>query len=124
MYFVNCKMVKAGSILPMEEDNQLVLHIYPSAYTSSESQVYSDAGDGYERSRLDYFYLTHNQDYLELTWKKQGDYTFPYKGIQLHLHGFESQQVWVDGNEIFHQGRCLDLEQFTQVRWLGKLKTD
>ncbi|MBW4688818.1 MAG: glycoside hydrolase family 31 protein [Komarekiella atlantica HA4396-MV6] len=111
-------LVKAGSILPMEEDNQLILHIYPSAFLTSESQVYSDAGDGYGESRLDHFYLTQNQDCLELTWKQQGDYAFSYTGVQLHLHGFEAQQVWVDGNEV-NQGRCLNVEQFEQVRWQG-----
>ncbi|MBH8556102.1 glycoside hydrolase family 31 protein [Nostocaceae cyanobacterium CENA357] len=112
-------LVKAGSILPMEEDNQLILHIYPSAFLTSEGQVYSDAGDGYGKSRLDSFYLTQNQDCLELTWKQQGDYAFPYAGIKLHLHGFEPQQVWVDSNEVVNQGQCLSVEQFEQVRWQG-----
>jgi alpha-glucosidase len=112
-------LVKAGSILPMEEDNQLILHIYPSAFLTSEGQVYSDAGDGYGESRLDRFYLRQNQDSLKLTWKQQGDYAFPYVSVKLHLHGFEPQQVWVDGNEVVNQGQCLDIEKFEQVRWLG-----
>ncbi|MGH8000361.1 MAG: alpha-glucosidase, partial [Brasilonema sp.] len=112
-------LVKAGSILPMEEDNQLILHIYPSAFLSSKGQIYNDAGDGYGESRLDCFYLTQNQDCLELTWKQQGNYAFPYVGIKLQLHGFETQQVWVDGNEVVNQERCLNLEQFEQVHWQG-----
>ncbi len=99
--------------------NQLILHLYPSAYLSSEGQVYSDAGDGYGKSRLDRFYLTPNQDFLKLTCKQQGDYAFPYKGVRLHLHGFEPQQVWVDGNQVSNPGRCLDVEQFEQIRWQG-----
>lgn len=43
-------LVKAGSILPMEENNQLILHLYPSAFLTSEGQVYSD---GYGESRCD-----------------------------------------------------------------------
>lgn len=112
-------LVKAGSILPMEEDRQLILHIYPSADLSGEGQVYSDAGDGYGESRCDRFYLNPHQNFLELTWKQQGDYAFPYTGVQLYLHGFEPQQVWVDGSEVANHGQCLVVEQFEQVRWQG-----
>ena len=39
-------LVKAGSILPMEEEGHLTLHLPPTAATR-ESILYSDGGDGY-----------------------------------------------------------------------------
>ncbi len=48
-------LVKAGSILPMEENNQLTLHLYPPVQGNSEQYLYSDAGDGYGEWRLDTF---------------------------------------------------------------------
>lgn len=46
-------LVKAGSILPMEEGEQLILHLYPPLQGSSDGCLYSDAGDGYGDWRLD-----------------------------------------------------------------------
>lgn len=79
-------LVKAGSILPMEADGHLMLHLYASQGTS-EAVLYGDAEDGYGASRLDRFRLSRSDAGLELTWEPQGDYEFPYEAVRLHIHG-------------------------------------
>jgi alpha-glucosidase len=110
-------LVKAGSILPMEEAEQLILHIYPPEYGESEGCIYSDAGDGYGESRLDQFHLIRHQKSLELTWEQQGDYIFPYENVRLHVHGVSLQQVWVDEQEVNAQGQQLQCHSFKRVRF-------
>jgi alpha-glucosidase len=93
-------LVKAGSILPMEVEKQLILHLYPPTEKDCQGSVYSDAGDGYGEGRLDQFQMIRNSDSLELTWEEQGNYAFPYEGVQLHLHGMAAEQAWVDDTEV------------------------
>ncbi|MBL1174234.1 TIM-barrel domain-containing protein [Pantanalinema sp. GBBB05] len=97
-------LVKAGSILPMVIDDDLVLHLYPPVQGSSEDCIYSDAGDGYGEWRLDHFRLVRFAEGLELFWEQQGDfpclYPFPYRRIQLQVHGFQLQNLWVDGQDM------------------------
>lgn len=108
-------LVKAGSILPMEEHKQLTLHLYPPVEGESSTQLYSDAGDGYGASRLDKFHLVRLADGLELTWEEQGDYPFPYSSVQLHVHGLKLQQAWIDDTEINVQGQQFKCDRFSQV---------
>ncbi|WP_199320227.1 glycoside hydrolase family 31 protein [Leptolyngbya sp. FACHB-261] len=112
-------LVKAGTVLPMEdqERQQLTLHLYPPVQGSSESQLYLDAGDGYAESRLDRFHLQRDADTLELHWQEQGDYAFPYPRIQLHVHGVELQQAWVDGEQITLQEAMIEVKKFQHVRF-------
>ncbi|AHJ29790.1 glycoside hydrolase family 31 protein [Nodularia spumigena CS-584] len=109
-------LVKAGSILPMSVEKQLILHIYAPMSLTSEGRVYSDAGDGYGEWRLDEFYLKRDRHILEITWQQQGNYTFPYTTVQLHFHGIEVQQAWVDTRKVNCQNNCLEVEQFQEVR--------
>jgi alpha-glucosidase len=113
-------LVRAGSILPMEEEHQLILHLYPPVQGSSESCVYSDAGDGYAEWRLDKFRMVRKDDELELTWESQGDFAFSYTGIQLHIHGITVQQAWIDDKEVTYQGYRIDCTLFQQMRVRGE----
>ncbi|WP_420865306.1 hypothetical protein [Nodularia spumigena] len=114
-------LMKAGSILPMSVEKQLILHIYAPMSLTSEGRVYSDAGDGYGEWRLDEFYLKRDGDILEITWQKQGNYTFPYNAVKLHFHGVEVQQAWVDTQKVNFPNNCLEVEQFQRVRLEGKM---
>lgn len=109
-------LVKAGSILPMEENKQLTLHLYPPMQGETFFQLYSDAGDGYGASRLDKFQIVRLANGLELIWEEQGDYPFPYTSVQLHLHGMKLQQAWVDDAEVTCQGQELKCDRFFKVR--------
>jgi alpha-glucosidase len=100
----------------MSVEKQLILHIYAPMSLTSEGRVYSDAGDGYGEWRLDEFYLKRDRHILEITWQQQGNYTFPYTTVQLHFHGIEVQQAWVDTRKVNCQNNCLEVEQFQEVR--------
>jgi alpha-glucosidase len=116
-------LVKAGSILPMEENQQLILHVYPPVEGTSSASLYTDAGDGYGEWRLDKFQLIRDSNGLELTWEPQGDYAFPYSSLQLHFHGIKLQQAWVDEKEVAIQGQLLECTQFGKVRLQGENET-
>ncbi|WP_066425482.1 TIM-barrel domain-containing protein [Anabaena sp. 4-3] len=107
--------VKAGCVLPMAENQQLILHIYPPVTGVGAGRVYSDAGDGYAAWRLDEFYLKRDEDNLEIIWQQQGNYPFPYKNVKLHIHGLAVQKVWVDGEQVDYQNNCFQVEQFQQI---------
>lgn len=113
-------LVKAGTILPMEEAKQLSLHLYPPVQGTSESDLYSDAGDGYGEWRLDKFRMVRSENSLEISWEQQaGNYPFPYIGIKLHIHGMELQQAWVDGKEVDFQEQKLFCDRFQHIRLQG-----
>ncbi|MBE9048902.1 glycoside hydrolase family 31 protein [Nostocales cyanobacterium LEGE 11386] len=117
-------LVKAGSILPMSANQQLILHIYAPVTLTGKGRVYSDAGDGYGPWRLDEFYLKRDRDILELTWQQQGNYVFPDNTVQLHFHGVEVQQAWVDGQEVHFPENCLEVAQFQRVCLQGKMSAN
>jgi alpha-glucosidase len=104
-------LVKAGSMIPMEEGKQLILHIYPPVEGSSEAILYSDANDGYGESRLDKFRMVCSENNLEITWEEHGEYPFPYTGVQLHLHGMKLQQAWVDDAEVACQEQIMECDR-------------
>lgn len=79
--------VRAGSVLPMEENGSLALHIYPPDESPQENLLYSDEGDGYGPWRLDRFSLTSTRDGLEITRQSEGSYPFPYQDIHLRVYG-------------------------------------
>jgi alpha-glucosidase len=106
--------VKAGSVLPMLEQNQLMLHLYlPQANGEAEyrAELYGDAGDGYGAWRLDRFRLIRYPDGVELLREQQGDYPFAYEAVRIFCHGFEPRQVWSGGVEVDFD---LDLQPLVQ----------
>ncbi|XGV98595.1 MAG: TIM-barrel domain-containing protein [Leptolyngbya sp. BL-A-14] len=122
-------LVKAGTILPMETggsfsllpqtnlaEKQLTLHLYPPTEGSSEWTLYTDAGDGYEASRLDRFSMQPIAGGLDLSWASEGDFPFPYGSIRIHVHGMEIQQAWVDGNATAVQENQVEVgDRFTHM---------
>jgi alpha-glucosidase len=110
-------LVRAGSILPMEDGKQLILYLYPPEYGESQGYMYSDAGDGYGESRLDQFRLIRHEKSLELIWEQQGNYDFSYQSMQLQIHGMLVQQAWVDEQEAIMQGQQLQCQSFKRVRF-------
>lgn len=113
-------LVRAGSILPMTEPGDLILHLYPPQAGLSQTQLYTDAGDGYGESRLDHFQLCRSQQRLELLWEQQGSYPLPYRGVELQLHGVQVQQAWIDGHPVTMPGKRLRCPVCRQVRWVIK----
>jgi alpha-glucosidase len=104
-------LVRAGSILPMEEGKQLTLHLYPPVQGTSTGCLYSDAGDGYGEWRCDRFRLIRDENGLELTWEEQGDYPLPYTSVCVHLHSMELKQAWIDGREVSCRGNVVECDR-------------
>lgn len=113
-------LVKAGSILPLSEDQQMTLHLYPPEQGKSEYQLYSDAGEGYGESRVDRFSLTRHEQGLELTWEQQGEYPFPYETICLKVHGLPIQQAWVDDQQAEVQDQMIQCDRFQRI-WFSSV---
>jgi alpha-glucosidase len=95
----------------MEEGRRLFLNIFAVPTSNQHQQggvtrLYSDAGDGFGAWRVERFHLTQCNEDIELQWKKQGDYPFPYEQVVIHLHGGQSRLAWVNGEKIpFREGR-------------------
>ena len=91
-------LVKAGSLLALAQGENLELHVYPPLHDQEiEANLYSDAGDGFGPTRIDRFTLTREGDRIRIDWQSQGDFQFPYREIQVLIHGFLSSSVKVDG---------------------------
>jgi alpha-glucosidase len=117
-------LVRAGSVLPMEENNQLVLHVFPptpgiiGSSSCPLNQMYSDSSDGYGPYRIDRFHLTVTPDRLgTITWHSEGDYPFPYTCVTIRFHGPQVQKVVVDGKELSSQDATYETGVFQEVRW-------
>jgi alpha-glucosidase len=116
-------LVKAGTVLPMEENSfnllpqksprgkPLVLHVYPPVTDTVESRLYSDIGDGYGASRLDKFRIQSVNGGFDLTWQSEGEYAFPYELIQVKVHAMNLDQAWADGVEKEIQNNQITLDQ-------------
>jgi alpha-glucosidase len=94
-------LVRAGSILPTVEENDLVLHLYrPLDGESGSGCLYTDAGDGYGAHRLDRFTLepVEGGEYI-FSWRSEGDFTLPYRLVSVRLHGFGTSPVRIAGRE-------------------------
>lgn len=113
-------LVRAGTILPLEEDGKLVLHLYPINGSDSalvaRGMLYSDAGDGYGPHRMDHFHLNRTSEGFELVRISDGDYPFTYNGMTMQLHGFKAAQIWVDGIEAVMKGNRAEVGDFKLVR--------
>lgn len=108
-------LVRAGSLLPMTEEQQLILHLYPPLADTSEFTLYSDVGDGYGPSRLDHFRMRREEHGLELVWETEGDYEFSHSGVQLQVHGMEVQQAWMDDREVDCQQNLVQCDRFQRL---------
>ncbi|MGE5655604.1 MAG: TIM-barrel domain-containing protein [Actinomycetota bacterium] len=122
-------LVKAGSILPIEAEGQLILQVYAPVEGRSESCLYSDAGDGYGEWRVDRFRVVRNQNELELSCESEGNFISQYGRVQVCLYGFEVEQAWVDGSEVRVEGNGWECDRasdapgigFQSIRFQGKL---
>ena len=127
-------LVRAGSILPMEEEGKLILHVFPAdksaseeAENSSKLELFSDAGDGPASGmgqwRVDRFYQSWDGDNLNLVWELPGEttgvdpYPFPYHEIEVYLHGMQARWARIDGLDIHFQENKISTRKFHQIRF-------
>jgi alpha-glucosidase len=92
--------VKGGTILPLEADEGICLHVYPYSGHSSSSHIYLDDGDGYGSWRIDYFRLNHDAKSINITWETEGTYLFPYTNVKFILHSEQLLFASIDGSII------------------------
>jgi alpha-glucosidase len=112
-------LVRTGTVLPMETEKALHLHIYPPSKTArrSSNDLYSDSGDGYGEWRLDRFYLYWEGDQLKLQWEVHGEYPFPYQKIILNIHTMQAGSAWVDGRAYPIVQNQVETQPFQQVQF-------
>jgi alpha-glucosidase len=85
--------IRAGSILPIDNNGQIELHLYPpdigrqGTQGSLESQLYLDAGDGYGPSRLETFQLQSRDGVVHIHRTIVGDYQPEQKHFRIVVHG-------------------------------------
>ncbi len=105
--------VRAGTVLPMGEFGPSVeqrlqkflrLGVYPlPAPGEAVSELYEDAGEGFDYQRGDYrlnrFILQQTEGRIVIVWEKAGAYEPPYEHIELTLNGLKRapQSVTADG---------------------------
>jgi alpha-glucosidase len=81
-------LVRAGSILPIQSEEGLELHLYaPKDGGQGEGILYSDAGDGYLAGRVDRFRLTPSDGRFDFSSETEGEFPWPYGTVKLKLHG-------------------------------------
>ena len=111
--------VRAGSVLPLESDAGLSLHVYPPSGEATASQFYTDAGDGYGSWRWDWLEARPQANGYQLTWRAEGTYPFPYGHIDLVLHAGQPAALELDGYAVSVERpihRSAPFKQAT-VRW-------
>jgi alpha-glucosidase len=109
--------VSAGCVLPMENDGLLELHLYPPVNEPGRDLIYCDGGDGYDKSRLDRFDLTREGNEVNLEWVKEGEYSFPYSEIEVHVHGVQVTSVHVDEMEVPCKEDQIRVQEFKRIRF-------
>lgn len=126
--------VRSGSAIPMTTDGQLQLHIYPPELNPEKDvqyngcgQLYMDKGDGFGPNRLDQFYIIQRGNNFEVNWdtaseSEQETYLFPHERLNIILHGFEAQEVHVDGVITPYTGRQLDIKPFKRLLLRSSIK--
>ena len=102
-------LFRAGSLLPMQEQDSLVLHLYPTDSGETQALLYSDAGEGYGPGRIDRFHLQHGKKHLMVKWETSGKFDFPYEDVEIRVHGWQPRGCEVDGKQIATDGPHLRL---------------
>ncbi len=93
-------LIRAGSIFPLEINDQLELHIYPTKEYRAAGLLYTDPGDGFGIWRLDKFECGWDDGRLNLSRQVMGDYPFPYQSFSFILHGNPVNQARMNGEDI------------------------
>lgn len=93
-------LIRAGSVIPMVDDQGLALHLYPGPETVPDQPLYSDPGDGYGPSRWDYFTMSPRKNGYDVSWRSEGSYSWPYASLFLRMHGPEPSSLRIDGDPV------------------------
>ena len=87
-------LVRAGTILPLEEDGEIVLHLYrPDPGDEGSGECFSDAGDGFGEGRVDAWRLAPSSNGFELQWSVEGSTGETARTVRVRLFGFAAGEV-------------------------------
>lgn len=111
-------MVRAGSILPLVEDECLTLHVYlpPADAKDAESRHYADCGEGYGSSRLDNFNLTKDDKIVYIKWQREGNYLLPNE-VALRVHGGQPVRYTLNRNLYEWEADTIKIQPFEKIRF-------
>jgi len=108
--------VQAGSVIPMEEDETLTLHLYPALISrENNSHLFTDSGEGFGSSRTDQFSFHRRKNRLFLQWVSEGNYPLVEK-VRVVLHGESPKSVRVDEEEVTWPSDGLLVEPFENLK--------
>ena len=99
-------LVKAGSLLTLDNDGKLELHLFPPLLeddTKYSSLFYMDAGDGYGDFRLYQFIIQRQKNNLYIECRSRGNYPFLIDPSMLIQHGVNLDVTWREGPPLFPQ---------------------
>jgi alpha-glucosidase len=108
--------IRAGTILPLEEKEALVLRVYPGDDGRSDSLLYSDAGEGYGPSRLDRFIMQRFERSIRIDREWEGEFDLPYRDVVIELHDPRFHRVEVDGALVEVPGRRFSAGEFKRLQ--------
>jgi alpha-glucosidase len=111
--------IRAGSVLALEEDGRMVLHVYPQAEGLGSSLLFQDAGDGYEEWRIDTFELVWEVNQLVLSRHTEGEFS-PLDGeVAVQVHRLNVSKVWLDEGEepLIVHGNRFTIGHFNRLRF-------
>lgn len=92
--------VRAGSVLPLNEDGILTLHIFPGGSEGeTTSQLYLDAGDGYGSACQSVFVQHRRGDRLMLQWRAEGRYPLPDQ-VRVVVHGSQPASLRINERPV------------------------
>ena len=76
-------------------------------------QLYSDEGDGYRDDRIDTLTLEQRQGgHIQIRWETKGVFPFPYRSVNVTIHGATAQSVLLDGTPIDLKGNQIQCPKF------------
>jgi hypothetical protein len=106
--------VRAGAVLPADEDGRDVLHVYPDPAAAVTSPWYRDAGDGYGPHRVDE--LTVEPGGVVRRTVVEDGFTVEDTDLAIVVHG-GPWTVAVDGAEpvVVAEGQALRVGDFTEL---------
>ncbi len=107
-------LVRAGSLLPLEEAGRMVFRLYAGEGTSA---LYLDAGDGYGPHRVERFRLSQRGGALELDWETEGSFPFPYSQVEIQVCGLQPGKAELDGAPIPLEDGRLHTAPFKKLRF-------
>lgn len=108
--------VRAGCVLPLEKNEMIQLHVYPISNGETRSFMFSDEGDGFGPSRIDYFDLRGQENQIVMNWTEVGDFPFNYDQVIVSFHGFNPHKVVKDGSDVQIKDNKIKTSKFKSLR--------